>query len=68
MELETINKLYLELSQVATVIPNREKELIRVLVAAKALIQSSYWYAIESEEKLLEAALIAGGFISEDND
>ena len=68
MQFETLNKLYLELSQVTTVVSQRESDLIRVLAAAKALVNAQYWHALESEEKLLETSLIVGGFISEDND
>ena len=39
MELETINKLYLELSQVATAKTNRELELEALLASARCIAQ-----------------------------
>lgn len=37
MELETINKLYLELSQIATAKTKRELELEELLISARAI-------------------------------
>lgn len=39
MELETINKLYLELSQIATAKTNRELELEDLLTSARAIAE-----------------------------
>ena len=39
MELETVNKLYLELSQIATAKTSRELELEDLLVSAHAIVK-----------------------------
>ena len=39
MELETVNKLYLELSQVATAKTARELQLVDLLTSARAIAQ-----------------------------
>ena len=41
MEIETINKLYLELSQVATATTKREQQLIESLKSANSVLRSA---------------------------
>lgn len=67
MELETINKLYLELSQIATARTSGEEELLRALRKANEMLRSAYQIASrkgketnwESFTKCLEGELVA---------
>ena len=68
MELEILNKLYLELSQVATVMNDRERKLYHIVDAVTCLVNATYWHALEEEEKYLEKILKREGYLKDNED
>ena len=63
-----MNRSDLELSQVATVMSERERKMYRIVDAATCLVFARYWHALEDEEQELERVLQEEGYLNERDD